>query len=137
MPRNPAARREMSELADLVGAVRLPSGTHRRVAGTDAITDLLIFRRRAPEPSRLIDAWVRTQEVDLDGGRVRGQRATSSSTPARCSAQLKLAHGMYAHDDAVVEQRADVRHARRPCPLLRPASSPNTPAPPPAVRSRR
>lgn len=43
---NPAARREMSELADLLGALRLPTGAHRRAAGTDALTDLLVFRRR-------------------------------------------------------------------------------------------
>ncbi len=32
--RNPAARREIAALADLVGAVRLPSGAHQRAAGT-------------------------------------------------------------------------------------------------------
>ncbi|MDO5067448.1 MAG: helicase [Propionibacteriaceae bacterium] len=51
---NPAARREMYAHADLVGAVRLPTGAHRRSAGTDAVTDLLIFRRRiegeTPQP---------------------------------------------------------------------------------------
>lgn len=41
---NPAARREMGHLADLLGAIRLPSGAHRRVAGTDAITELLVLR---------------------------------------------------------------------------------------------
>ena len=57
--RNPAARRALYELGDLVGAVRLPSGTHRRTAGTEAITDLLILRRRpADEPSRA-DTWLR------------------------------------------------------------------------------
>ncbi|HEX5658571.1 MAG TPA: methyltransferase domain-containing protein, partial [Polyangiales bacterium] len=43
---NPAARREMAELADLVGAVRLPTAAHRRAAGTDVVTDVLVFRRR-------------------------------------------------------------------------------------------
>lgn len=43
---NPQARQEMHDLADLVGAVRLPNGAHRRAAGTEALTDLLIFRRR-------------------------------------------------------------------------------------------
>lgn len=43
---NPAARREMGELADLVGAVRLPTAAHRRAAGTDVVTDVLILRRR-------------------------------------------------------------------------------------------
>jgi N12 class adenine-specific DNA methylase/SAM-dependent methyltransferase len=46
---NPAARREIAELADLVGAVRLPTGAHRRAAGTDVVTDLLILRRREDE----------------------------------------------------------------------------------------
>ena len=36
---NPAARREMNQLADLVGAVRLPTGSHRKAAGTDAMAD--------------------------------------------------------------------------------------------------
>ncbi|PZO60204.1 MAG: hypothetical protein DI639_05365 [Leifsonia xyli] len=45
---NPAARREMNQMADLVGAVRLPSGAFRRSAGTEAVTDLLLFRRRLP-----------------------------------------------------------------------------------------
>src|SRR5699024_4739273 len=48
-----SARREMNAMADLVGAVRLPTGAHRRTAGTDAVTDLLIFRKRMPgEPKR-------------------------------------------------------------------------------------
>ena len=34
--RNPAARREINQLADLSARVRLPSGAHRRAAGTDA-----------------------------------------------------------------------------------------------------
>jgi hypothetical protein len=46
---NPGARREMAKLADLVGAVRLPAGAHRRTAGTDVVTDLLILRRRQIE----------------------------------------------------------------------------------------
>ncbi len=41
---NPAARRELAAMADLVGAVRLPTGAHRRAAGTDVVTDVLILR---------------------------------------------------------------------------------------------
>jgi N12 class adenine-specific DNA methylase len=43
---NPAARREIAGLADLVGAVRLPTGAHRRAAGTEVVTDVLVLRRR-------------------------------------------------------------------------------------------
>jgi hypothetical protein len=46
---NPAARREIHRLAGLLGAVRLPTGAHRRTAGTDARTDLLILWRRDPD----------------------------------------------------------------------------------------
>ncbi|KIF04136.1 hypothetical protein PL81_20180 [Streptomyces sp. RSD-27] len=45
-PRAEDARMEMARKADLVGAIRLPTGAHRRTAGTDVVTDLLIFRRR-------------------------------------------------------------------------------------------
>jgi len=68
---NPSARREMNALGDLVGAVRLPSGAHRRSAGTEALTDLLIFRRREAgiEPANTI--WEQVVPVDVDGTTVK------------------------------------------------------------------
>ena len=39
-----AARREMAERADLLGAVRLPAGTFRAASGTDVVTDVVILR---------------------------------------------------------------------------------------------
>ena len=45
---NPAARREIAEIADLVAAIRLPAGAHQRAAGTAVITDVLVLRRRDP-----------------------------------------------------------------------------------------
>ena len=63
---NPAARREMHAAADLVGAVRLPSGAHRRTAGTEVVTDLLILRRRAPDEPPGPDDWVGTERIRLD-----------------------------------------------------------------------
>jgi hypothetical protein len=55
--RNPAARREIAGLADLVAAVRLPSGAHQRAAGTKVVTDLLILRRREPDSHLRGAAW--------------------------------------------------------------------------------
>ena len=68
--RNPAARREIAALADLVGAVRLPTGAHQRAAGTSVVTDLLILRRR--EPGREPDAtpWEQARMTELDGAQV-------------------------------------------------------------------
>jgi N12 class adenine-specific DNA methylase len=62
---NPGARREIAELADLVGAVRLPTGAHRRAAGTDVVTDLLLLRRR--EAGREPAGAVFERSLALDG----------------------------------------------------------------------
>ena len=39
-------RKEIAKNADLIGAVRLPSGTHGQAAGTSVVTDMLVFRKR-------------------------------------------------------------------------------------------
>ena len=64
---NPAARREMSDLADLVAAIRLPSGAHKRAAATEAVTDLLILRRREMGTEPAGPGWVATSPVSLPG----------------------------------------------------------------------
>lgn len=42
------ARQEIANQADLIGAVRLPGGIQRNVAGTDTAADLLLLHRAAP-----------------------------------------------------------------------------------------
>ncbi|WP_232211570.1 SNF2-related protein [Nocardioides sp. CF8] len=56
---NPAAREAFAAMADLVTALRLPNRTHHQAAGTDVITDLLVFRRRleGEEPLDLTPGW--------------------------------------------------------------------------------
>ena len=56
---NPAAREAFASMADLVSALRLPNQTHHQAAGTDVITDLLVFRRRAEgeNPLELMPSW--------------------------------------------------------------------------------
>lgn len=43
------ARKEIAAAADVVGAIRLPTGAFSRVAGTEVVTDLLVLRRRESE----------------------------------------------------------------------------------------
>lgn len=64
---NPAARQEMQSKADLIGAVRLPAGTHRRSAGTEVVTDLLILRRRVDDQEPEPFTWEQVRGVDVDG----------------------------------------------------------------------
>ncbi len=56
---NPAAREAFADMADLVTALRLPNQTHHQAAGTDVITDLLVFRRRVEgeKPLDLTPGW--------------------------------------------------------------------------------
>jgi len=65
--RDPAARRDIASLADLVGAVRLPGGAHQRAAGTNVITDLLILRRREPGRPPAQPAWEQSHLTDFGG----------------------------------------------------------------------
>ena len=45
--KNADARKKMAELADLVGAVRLPQSAFIKDAKTEVVADILVFRRRA------------------------------------------------------------------------------------------
>src|SRR5690606_15977334 len=55
--RNPAARREMASMADLVGAIRLPERAFARSSGTDVVVDMVILRRRPPGAEPSGPAW--------------------------------------------------------------------------------
>ncbi len=101
---NPAARREIAQLADLIGAVRLPTGAHRRAAGTDALTDLLIFRRRQPQSPPRSTEWQTTQLVDVDGRAVR-INSYLADHPDRILGELAVGHGMYSSDALLVRPR--------------------------------
>jgi N12 class adenine-specific DNA methylase len=61
------ARIAMAARADLLGAVRLPTGAFRRVAGTDVVTDVLVLRRR-DENDTAVQAprWIDTEDIELD-----------------------------------------------------------------------
>jgi len=52
----PRARALLAEDADLVGAVRLPSGAFRQY-GTDVVTDILVLRRRASTAADTTAPW--------------------------------------------------------------------------------
>ena len=99
--RNPGCRREIAGLADLVGAVRLPSGAHQRAAGTAVVTDLLIFRRREPGRPPDAAAWEQTRMVTLNGTEVP-LNAYFLDHPENVLGELAAIHGAYRADDLVV-----------------------------------
>lgn len=91
---NPAARREMNALADLVGAVRLPTGAHRRAAGTEAVTDLLIFRRREDGTAPRDLVWETVTPRVVDGERIR-INSYFDAHPQRVLGEIHVGNGMY------------------------------------------
>jgi hypothetical protein len=104
--RNPAARREIASLSDLIGAVRLPGGAHQRAAGTGVITDLLVLRRREPGRDPDPAQWERTQLTDLDGAQVPVNEYFMAH-PEMVLGELGAANGAYRADDLVVRSTGD------------------------------
>lgn len=100
---NPAARREMNELADLVGAVRLPSGAFRRSAGTEAVTDLLILRRREIGEPRADLTWETVSARVVDGQNAK-INAYYDLHPDHILGELRMTSGggMYGADNLQV-----------------------------------
>lgn len=92
-----SARERMAELGDLVGAVRLPSGSHRRASGTDVIEDILIFRRREEGEPPADQSWVKSKKTDLDGWEIPVNPYWSQH-PDRVLGQMEGVKGQYGGD---------------------------------------
>lgn len=105
---NPAARREMAKYADLLGAVRLPTGAHKRTAGTDAVTDVLLFRRRdtAP-PATGEEPWENVSARTVDGVTTK-INSYFDTRPDHILGTLRISTGMHGSETLHVEPTADL-----------------------------
>jgi hypothetical protein len=94
------ARQDMADVADLVGAVRLPTRAFRAVAGTDVVTDIIILRKREEgrEPATGQN-WVDTAAAgarDKDGGYTETDiNDYFLDHPENVLGELHVGHGMY------------------------------------------
>ncbi len=88
-------------MADLVAAVRLPSGAHQRAAGTGVVTDLLVLRRREPGREPAGAEWEQARLTELDGVQVPVSQYFLDH-PEHVLGELGTEHGMYRADDLVV-----------------------------------
>lgn len=96
------AREEMNNLGQLIGAVRLPNGAHRATAGTEVITDLLVFRRRQDgEVVGERPAWVETEEVEVDGFPIRVNSYFTREHPELLLGELKARSGRFGPEPFV------------------------------------
>lgn len=91
-----AAREEMAQLGELVGAIRLPSGAQQRIAGTQAITDLLVFRRHPQPPvGDARPGWLDTTPIQL-GEHELPLNNYFHAHPTHVLGDLSAKHGQYA-----------------------------------------
>ncbi len=60
---NDKARDEMAKRADLIGAIRLPDSAFKENAGTEVTTDILFFKRRAPDGVQAGQKFIELGEV--------------------------------------------------------------------------
>ncbi len=96
-----SARGEIARLGDLVGAVRLPEGAMRRVAGTGVAMDLLVLRRREPGAAPGGLGWMDVVPVETPDGPVHINRVFAEH-PAWVLGELRAEHGQYGSDDLEV-----------------------------------
>jgi N12 class adenine-specific DNA methylase len=106
---NPAARREMMQLADLVAAIRLPSGAHDRTAGTKAVTDLLILRRREPDREPAGVSWEQVRPLDAETTATKGDQVNEYffGRPEHVLGEMSLGRGMYRDGELLVKKTGD------------------------------
>ncbi len=100
---NPAARRALHATADLIGAVRLPTGAHRRMAGTEVLTDVVVLRKRHEHETPGEDSWVTTTPKIIDGEKVRINNYFDAN-PHRVLGDLHVGTGMYGSTTLHVTQ---------------------------------
>ena len=57
----------ISDRADLVGAIRLPSTAFKQTAGTEVVTDVIFLRKRLPGEKSSGTGWLKSVEQDIRG----------------------------------------------------------------------
>jgi len=112
--RNPAARRELAAMADLVGAIRLPEAAFSRSSGTDVVVDLLVLRRRMPGAEPTGPKWERAVPlpIEIATDRSPAERPDVNeyylAHPERVLGRLATSRGMYRDHELTVAPTGDL-----------------------------
>ena len=98
---NTVGRKAIFSLADMVGAVRLPRGSHRHCAGTDVIMDIVIFRKRCAGEEPGDDTWLETGTY-RNGDTSSAINAYFLSHPEQVQGTLSIGQGMWEKNELIV-----------------------------------
>lgn len=106
--RSEAMRADLARKAELVGVVRLPSSTFARQAGTEAVTDVLVLRKRERTLDRTPDeAWIHSAPIAVPGYQdvtVNVNQAVADDMPAHAVGDIRPVIGRFGGDFDVVFQ---------------------------------
>ena len=145
-PATPPPAGRCTTLGDLLAAIRLPNGAHQRLAGTQVVTDVLLFRRAPPDACRADrSTGRRTAVVDVDGVEVRvndwfaagrpgdgGRRADGRARHVRRRRADGRPRPPAGTDVALAPHRRATRHDASPA-MLRPGARRRRPPPAPVT----
>ena len=97
---NPSARKYVAERAELLGAIRLPNNAFKQTAGTEAVADILFFRKREEKITDLSkEEWLGTGKT-AEGYEINNYFL---SHPEMILGTLAEEHGLYGGIDTTVK----------------------------------
>ena len=97
---NPSARKYVAERAELLGAIRLPNNAFKQTAGTEAVADILFFRKREERITDLThEEWLGTDKT-AEGYEINNYFI---SHPEMILGTLAEEHGLYGGIDTTVK----------------------------------
>ena len=97
---NPSARKYVAERAELLGAVRLPNNAFKQTAGTEAVADILFFRKREERITDLSrEEWLGTGKT-AEGYEINNYFLAH---PEMILGTLAEKHGLYGGIDTTVK----------------------------------
>lgn len=98
---NPSARKYVAERAELLGAIRLPNTAFKQTAGTEAVADILFFRKRTEKINTDTESieWLGTGKTD-EGYEINNYFITH---PEMILGTLAKEVGLYGGEDITVK----------------------------------
>ena len=97
---NPSARKYVAERAELLGAIRLPNNAFKQTAGTEAVADILFFRKREEKITDLSrEEWLGTGKT-AEGYEINNYFIPH---PEMILGTLAEEHGLYSGIDTTVK----------------------------------
>ena len=106
--RSETMRADLARKAELVGVVRLPSSTFARQAGTEAVTDVLVLRKRERTLDHTPDeAWIHSAPIAVPGYQdvtVNVNQTVANDMPTHAVGDIRPVIGRFGGDFDVVFQ---------------------------------